>query len=117
MKSKFFLNIIDPQMKRDYLLKRNTEVIKLSILLLASRLILVLSAVITQATNQHKFGNAVWGASVANNSFHILLLILTYKFPLIFSEVHSPLLTIGYFLSLISLSETKLNQVGLVNNV
>jgi hypothetical protein len=49
--------------------------------------------------------------------FHVLILALAYKFPLKFSEVHAPLLTVSFCANLFHVSISKNNPSGLVSNV
>lgn len=59
----------------------------------------------------------MWGARFANVGWHVILIFLSYKWPLVFSDVHSPLLVLSYLLNMLQASGAKFSQVGLVNNV
>jgi len=50
-------------------------------------------------------------------TYHLIILGLAYKFPLVFSELHAPLLTISFCANLFHVSISKNNPSGLVSNV
>eukprot|EP00347_Sterkiella_histriomuscorum_P016217 403354040 len=117
MNSRFFLKINDPKIRKEFTAKRHTEILKISSLIFAARMVIFLATVITAITNQRKFVLDQWMTRSMNNFFHFLLLIFTYKFPLVFSEAHSPLLTLTFLINLVQVTFSKLNSAGLVNNV
>ncbi|CDW74713.1 multi-sensor hybrid histidine kinase [Stylonychia lemnae] len=117
MNSKILLKITDKNLQKEYILRRNKEICIISSLIFLSRIIIFIAHIVSAVTNQRIFIFDQWAVRVANSVFHLLILGLAYKFPLIFSELHAPLLTISFCANLFHVSISKNNPPGLVSNV
>lgn len=90
------LSIDDPKLKTQYLMNRSREILKLSTLVLILRLIMVVGLIIGIVVNDVPFILKGWLYIGGSLIWQLLLILLTWKFPLVFSIVHAPLLSINY---------------------
>ncbi|CDW83581.1 multi-sensor hybrid histidine kinase [Stylonychia lemnae] len=97
MNSKITLKIKDPIVRANYLLKRSREILFLSLLVFLIRIVMFAGVIIASFIKQRPSTPNVFIIASAGLLWHIILMILTYRFPRIFTLIHAPLLAISYF--------------------
>ena len=89
----------------------------MSTVFVACRVILFIGAVLTSITNQRTFVLSQWAARTGGILWHLLVIGLGWKFPLIFCELHAPLLVPSYCLNLLNIATGKITILSIINNV
>ena len=116
MLSKFTLSMNDHQLSQQYLMQRNKEIVKRSILLLIARIIVLVANIITLVVKEKPFVAISWIVRVSSLLIHFLLILVTYKYPRM-TKLHSPILTLLQQLNFYLLTIQSATRTAFFNNV
>ena len=97
MESKLTLSFKNKDLAREYLLKRNAELIKVSLVIFSVRMLILLISVILVVIVGYRFSAELWILSVFPYVLHGFVILLAYLIPTVFCPLHGPLVVLAFF--------------------
>ncbi|CDW74528.1 multi-sensor hybrid histidine kinase [Stylonychia lemnae] len=99
-------------------MKRNKEILIISGIFFLFRLTIFLATIsmaLTSTATQFQF--STWIQRTATHSAHLIILLLTFKFPKYFTDLHSPILLLLNLSSLLHVSTNPTSKIQLAGNI
>jgi len=97
MDSKITLSFNNKDIAREYLLKRNSELIKVSFVIFLVRMLILVIAIIFVSVVGIRFSAELWILSISPYVFHGFVILLAYIIPTVFCPLHGPLVVLSFF--------------------
>jgi uncharacterized protein YqgQ len=96
MESKITLIIKDPEIRRLFALERYKDIILMCSVSLVVRVLTIVAGLVDIYIEDQTYDKFYWAMRSACIGWHLLLLLLALKWPLIFSKCLGPLLLLGF---------------------
>eukprot|EP00347_Sterkiella_histriomuscorum_P014290 403361440 len=117
MNNMLSLKLSDKVQRHQFILDiRYRQIIIISLLILAIRVLNLLGIIIANVINQRDFKTANWVIIGVFLGYHVLLILLNIKFKYYFSYFHGPLLILSFILNCVSNYIQPLSDVNIIGN-